>query len=469
MGFGIVLWLVLAFVGGVVLAGLFYHNRLRRARDENSFISAELSSLRMRSEQLEGMLLEKESKLQELLVQKAKLEERLELQKENLVRQEEFIEKVKEHFKDSFRTLATDALKENSTEFLQRAKQLLEGIVAEGKGELGKHKEAISAVINPLKEVLEQYRRKLEETEKFTSQSYGDLKGHLSQLSQVCRQLKEGTDKLSTALRSPQVAGRWGELTLRRTVELAGLSQHCDFDEQTSTGGSRLRPDLVVHLPGGRKIAIDSKVSLSSYLDAKDSEDEQKRREYLQIYVSSIRSHIKNLSSKEYWRQFDNDSLDYVVLFLPGEGFLAAALEADKEIFEYALERKVLIASPITLIAILRTVAISWREEKLAENARRISVLGEELYKRIFTIIKHVEELGSALNNAVEKYNNFVGSLERRFLPYARRFFHYGIKAKDRLPDELRNIDNLPKLPRITETDRGEDKDTGKVGDEKTK
>ncbi len=444
-------YLAICFISGVFLSWLWFYKKTHSLMNENIKLTAQLEISQNTHHQLSTELNQKEQKIENLIKENSELNTRIETQNKLLEEQKKFLEQMQEKFKDTFSALASQALRTNSEEFLKTAKQLLDKIVAESKGELGKHKEAMNAIVNPLKETLENYQKYLREIEKNRNESYGELKKHLTEISQLGKELQEKTTQLSTALRNPKVAGRWGELTLRRVVDLAGLSEYCDFDEQTAVNKTdRLRPDMIVHLPNDRVIAIDSKMSFDSYINALNATSEAEREKSLREYSRTIKSHIRNLSSREYWSQFEKDSLEFVVLFLPGESFFESALRADNTIIEYALDNKVLLASPITLIALLRAIAYGWRQEKLAQSAEKIRQLGEEFYERITKFTEHLESVGKSLQSTIENYNNAVGSLERRVLPSARRFREYGIKTKSQLPEEIKPISNQPRLPEQT-------------------
>jgi DNA recombination protein RmuC len=273
-------------------------------------------------------------------------------------------------------------------------------------------------------------------------QAYSGLTEQVKQLSLSQDRLQAETRNLVTALRSPATRGRWGELQLRRVVEMAGMLEHCDFDEQVHVAGTegRMRPDMVVHLPGANEVVVDAKVPLQAFLDANDAPDEETRWACLQTHARQLRTHVDGLSKKSYWEQFER-SPEFVVAFIPGDPLLAAALEFDGSLLEHAVANRVLLATPTTLIALLRTVAYGWQNEALADNAREVQQLGRELYKRLTTFGEHLARTGRSLNGAVDAYNKAVGSLERAVLPQARRFQDLGVGGADRELPELDPLD----------------------------
>lgn len=298
----------------------------------------------------------------------------------------------------------------------------------------------LGSVLEPLRNELERYDQRLTSFDRERAMQFGALSEQLHNMSAASEGLRDETQQLSTALRSPNVRGRWGEIQLKRVVELAGMAEHCDFDTQASfvahnTDGDdrRGRPDLVVRLPNDRCVIVDSKAPLTAYLDAIKATDERDRTRLLRGHAAAVRGHVDALARKSYWELADSPTSDFVVLFLPGESFFAAALEHDAKLLDDAAARGVLIATPTTLIALLKNVAMGWRESRLAENAREISELAASLYERLGTLTGHFAELGTALDRAVLTYNRTVGSLESRVLVTARRFHDLGIPAREEL------------------------------------
>ena len=279
-----------------------------------------------------------------------------------------------------------------------------------------------------MRDQLGRYEQGLRVLELERQKAYTGLSEQVRQLTESQDKLQSETRNLVTALRSPATRGRWGEMQLRRVVEVAGMVEHCDFDEQVTVSGAdgKLRPDMVVHLPGAKHVIVDAKVPLQAFLDANDATDEEARRAHLTAHARHLRAHVDALSKKSYWEQFD-DTPEFVVAFIPGDALLAAALEHDSSLLEHAVSSHVLLATPTTLIALLRAVAYGWQQEALAENAREVQQMGRELYKRLATFGEHMAKTGKSLSGAVDAYNKAVGSLERNVFPQARRFHELGV------------------------------------------
>jgi DNA recombination protein RmuC len=331
--------------------------------------------------------------------------------------------------KESFAALSSNALRQNSETFISLAKASL--------GEFQR----------PIKETLERFDTGLSNLEKRREEAYGALRAQVTGLGNTEEQLRAETAKLVTALRTPHVGGRWGEMQLRRVVEIAEMLNHCDFLEQPSvmTEDGPLRPDMVINLPGEKRIIVDAKTPLDAYLSAIESEDDKSRKENLQRFVNQIRAHMTALSSKSYWNQFQ-PAPEFVFMFIPGESFYSAALQVDPSLIEDGVKQRVIVATPITLITLLKSVAYGWRQEQLEEDAQKIAALGKELYDRICTMGDHLSEVGGSLKKAVEKYNLAIGSLERRVLSKAREFQNLAIDATDHQVDEIDQIDAAPRL-----------------------
>lgn len=329
--------------------------------------------------------------------------------------------------REAFRALSADALAQSSEAFLQLARTEMERSRAEAATDLAERERSIDALLVPIRDGLATYDRKLGEIERQRLESFGQLTERLDLVTRASDGLRGETQNLARALRAPQVRGRWGEVQLKRVCELAGMLEHCDFVTQESVQGEagRLRPDLVVRLVGGKTIVVDAKTPLEAYLDAVDSTDDEKRRSALARHAKQVRAHVESLSRKSYWEQFA-DAPELVLLFLPGESFYSAALEHDPALIEDAVEQRVLIATPTTLIALLKALSYGWRQERLAESARDISALGAELHARLATLAGHITGVGSHLTKAVESYNRAVGSIESRVMVSARRLRELG-------------------------------------------
>jgi DNA recombination protein RmuC len=363
---------------------------------------------------------------------------------------------TKERLTDTFKALASTTLDTSNRAFLSLAKETFEKLLVEAKGDLGKRQEAISGLVNPLSESLRKFDEQVRGLEKTRQEAYTSLEAHLKGLSQTHEKLQKETAGLVTALRSPQVRGRWGEMTLKRVVELAGMSERCDFTEQftVSSDQGRIRPDLLVHLPAEREIVVDAKVSLDAYLDALSSESEETRRIALSRHAAQIRSHMLSLAGKSYWEQF-NKAPEFVIMFIPGESFFAAAVDADQGLIEDGLEKRVVLATPTTLIALLRAVAYGWRQEQIARNAQDISDLGKQLYERMRTLAEHLANVGSGLEKANAAYNQAVGSIESRVLPAARRFKELGAASGSEIAT-IAPVDTQPRQLAIPELNKKE-------------
>lgn len=335
-----------------------------------------------------------------------------------------WVENAEAQMRDAFKALAGDALRTNSELVSAQARKDLIGIV------------------QPVRENLNSLDSHIRELEKARQGAYQSLVQQIVELQQTHSKLQESTITLSQALKSPTVRGRWGEIQLRRVVEMAGMVNHVSFDEQAATDLGR--PDMIAYLPNGGVLPVDSKVPLGAYLNAVESLEEEKRRGYLTEHAKAMRSRIRDLAQKQYWEQFPS-SPDFVVMFVPNEACLGAAFEADPSLLEHAIGRKVLICSPVTLMALLRSVAYGWQQKHLSENAVRIAEEGRELYARIELFVKKFSEAGQALGKAVERYNAAAGSLERRLMPAARRFQELGVSSGDLA--EPGHIDDLPSVP----------------------
>jgi DNA recombination protein RmuC len=372
----------------------------------------------------EEKILELQKQFSDLQNESGKLNQQVADQRQAIEEQKLILSDAQTKLQDTFKALAGEALKSNNEQFLQIARQSMSHLMTETKGDLGKHKEEINSLVKPLQETLTSYQKYLLDMENSRKEAYGGLSKHLEELGKTQQTLQGETTRLANALTNPKVGGRWGELTLRRAAELAGMSEYCDFEEQKTSDGdeSKLRPDMIVHLPGGQKIAVDSKLSYQSYLDAVSATDPAIKASLLREYSKAVRAHVQKLSAKGYWEQFKNESVDFVVLFLPGESFFAAAVMEDHQLIEDAMTSRVVLASPTNLVTLLRAVAFGWRQEKMAENAQKIQKLGQELFDRLVKFFEHLEEVQKNLNQAVTSYNKAIGSLDSRLLPSAKKF-----------------------------------------------
>ncbi len=345
---------------------------------------------------------------------------------------------------NTFKALAADALRDQSKDFLLLAREQLGAQQSASAQDLDARKREIDLLVQPLNEHLKTMVEHAQALDRERREQHGALDEQL-------RSLARETKTLSTALRQPHVRGKWGELTLRRVVELAGMSEHCDFEEQVTVEGEdgKLRPDMVVHLPAGRDVVVDAKTSLLlSYTEAVEADTDDARAEALRKHAQLVRNHVQKLAAKQYWDQFAL-APEFVVLFLYNEAAFGAALNVDPELFDYALGNRVLVATPTTLIALLKAVAYGWRQEKLADEAARISDLGRQLFDRIATFTDHLSNVGARLRAAVDEYNKAVGSFESRVLPGARKFKELGVVSED--GKDIDALEPIEKRPRTLE------------------
>lgn len=333
---------------------------------------------------------------------------------------------------ESFKALSADALRSNNQTFLEIARETFGKLHQQSADELGKRQQAIDSMVKPLKESLEKVDAKIGEIEKARSAAYGQLSEQLKSLTTTQGQLQAEAAKLSTALRSTTTAGTWGELQLRRVVEMSGMASYCDFAEQQTSGS--LRADLVVRLPGGQQIVVDAKAPNDAYREAANASDDAVRTTKLAEHATKVRGHIDALGAKDYWAQFQ-PSPEFVVLFLPGDQFLSGALQADPSLIDRAIGKKVLLATPATLIALLKATAYGWRQEDVSRNAQVIADLGRQLYDRIAGFADNLDKVGRGLETASKAYNSAVGSFEQTLLPGARKFSELGAKGVKELPE----------------------------------
>ena len=347
------------------------------------------------------------------------------------------LEQARDQLKESFQALSSEALSKNNESFLNLAKTTLEKYQEGAKGDLDKRQEAINKTVEPVGIALKTFNERVEKIEERRTQTDASLKQQLQQLAESQVQLSKTTGSLVQALRAPQVRGQWGEMQLRRTVEMAGMINYCDFEEQASvetSDGQRQRPDMIIRLPNERVVVVDSKVPLAAYLDALQSEDPDHQKERMVAHARHIRDHIKALSAKSYWTQFDNTP-EFVVLFIPNETIFSAALEQDPQLIEQGVLNKVILATPTTLIALLKAIAYGWQQEAIAREAKEIAALGKELYERVSVVTGHFTKLGKSLDQSVGCYNKAVSSLESRLLVTAKKFDALDSASPDPLPE----------------------------------
>jgi len=345
--------------------------------------------------------------------------------------------------KDTFGMLASKALKDNTSQFLQLADENMKQHRIRADDALTRREQAIENLVNPIREALGKTEAEMRRMENERRQAQGALNAHLETMAESHRLLQNETRNLVQALRRPEVRGQWGELTLKRLAELAGMVEHCDFVEQQTLQGDRgpQRPDMVIRMPDKREVVVDAKTPLDAYLSAIETTDDNERKAHLTRHARNLRARIKELSGKAYWQQLSY-SPEFVVLFIPGDQFLSAALEIDHGLIEDALEQHVILATPTSFVALLRAIAYGWRQEKLAENADTIREVGREMFKRLSTFAEHLAKLGRNLDNSVDAYNKAVASYDSRVLPGARKFTELGVTA-DREPPGVEQVERM--------------------------
>jgi DNA recombination protein RmuC len=417
---------------GGVFAGLWITSRLRPQAQR---AEAMVDELRRQVDQERDAIASLRYELSDAQHARVTAETRMEDAARQLTDQKVLIDHTRQELMGSFQALSGEALKQNNEAFLKLAAVSFESLHVKAEGDLVQRQQAVDALVRPLQESLQRYDEQLRLLEQSRQSAYGGLDQHLKSLAESQQRLQLETGNLVKALRAPTVRGQWGELTLKRVAELAGMVDHCDFIEQPSVTGDdgRFRPDMVVQLPGGRQIIVDAKTVLSAYLDAHEAQSEAQQLEALRRHAAQVKSRMDELSLKAYWTQFDR-APEFVVLFLPGEQFLGAALDQNPRLIEEGFANGIVLATPATLIALLRAVAYGWRQERMTAHAEEAGQLGKELYERMAVLAEHMNDVGQALGKSVSAYNRAVGSLETRILPAARRFKELGVSSVREIP-----------------------------------
>lgn len=426
----------------------------REEIEESRSFTAEANALKERLEELKEQSNQVNETNRQLRDDKNSLEKRLsiletQLREEQRSAQEKIklLQNAEQNLTHAFESLSSRALQNNNQQFLQAAKATFENIYQTSQHKIDAKHQAISNLISPLNRSLEAFDQKLNERDNAWSRDKGQITEKLQSQAELMYKLQSETANLTKALRQPIVRGRWGEVQLKRVVEIAGMQEHCDFSIQETVvtqEGNNKRPDLIVKLPSQKKVIVDSKAPLSAYLQAIEAEEESEQIECLKNHARQIKQHIKNLSSDNYWRLFD-ETPEFVVLFLPGEVFFSAALQQDPNLIEYGIERKIILATPTTLITLLRTIEYGWRQEQIAKNTQEIGNLGRELYDRFTVFANHLETLRKKLDDTVKTYNKAVGSYNSRLLVTAKRFEEIGGYGND----EIDTLDTIDKSLRI--------------------
>ena len=445
-----VLIAAICFAAGFLVAWLwsraFFQNRRLDLERQTASQQGAAEEMKKQSSVLQEQVRTLQGRVEEEQKLRAAADKEVESQRANTAEQRRLLEEAEKKLKEAFQSLASEALQASNKQFMDLARASFDSLQKEASGDLEQRKVAIGGMVEPLEKAVNELRVEVNKIESARQEAYGSLRTEVQQLATTSKELRQETGSLVSSLKQPQVKGKWGELTLRRAVELAGMSPHCDFLEQQSvdTEEGRLRPDMIVHLPGETQIVIDAKVPLHAFLAAVSARSDLEYREAMTQHASLVRDHINRLSAKEYWKQFE-PTPEFVVLFVPGESFFSAALEQDRTLIEDAIEKRVVLASPTTLIALLRAIAYGWKQQLVAENAERIKDLGKELYDRILKFAEHLSDVAKGLERANKAYNNAVSSFDSRLVPSARKFKEMGVGSAN-VPD----IDPIETSPRPT-------------------
>ena len=440
-GFGLAwLWARGRSPADALRAGL--EAQLVAARESASRLGVQAAEFEREAMQLRSQLMESVHNAAQLEERTRQLQARLDEERRQGDEKVKLLDDARQALENSFKSLSADALRSNNQSFLDLARASLAEFQQGAKGDLEKRQIAIDALVAPVKASLDKVDEKIASLEKAREHAYGEIRQQFTQMAEVQTQLRDETNNLVKALRQPHVRGRWGEIQLRRVVEMAGMMLHCDFVEQQSADGDdgRLRPDLIVKLPGGRQIVVDSKAPITAYMEAHEATTDELRKVKILLHAQLMRRHLEALARKSYWEQFQ-PTPEVVVMFIPGEAFFSAALEADPELLDSGFGQNVIIASPASLMALLKAASYGWRQESIADNAREISQLGQELHARLGVMADHLARLGKSLGLASDSYNSAIASFESRVLVSARKFKELGSTSQEAEIIELRAVE----------------------------
>ena len=456
MSISTILLAVVFFAMGAVIAFLFSKSKLsseevantvryQELEKQNLILKQELLEAKDNANELQREWFKEKEKNTEL---NAKYIETIKATED----QKRYLNETNERLKEQFESLSAKVLQNNNQQFLDLAKTTLEKHFSDSKNDLEKRQQAIDSIVKPLNESLNRFDGKIQEIEKAREGAYSEIKFFLDAMKGTTEKLQKETNTLVSALKTSHTRGKYGEIGLKRVVEFAGMSPFCDFEEQTTVQGENgaLRPDLIVRLPGNRKVIIDSKVPLNQYMQAFETEDDDLRKQHLINHTKAIREHLKNLSSKAYWNQY-SEAPDYVVMYLQIESSFGSALELDRTLIEDALNNRIIIATPTTLITMLRTIAFSWQQLHVADNIYQMRDAGIELYNRVNVLIQHFAAVGHNLNQASQSYNKAIGSLESRFIPQVKKLKEIGGTLMEKEINETKPIETM--IRAINQTD----------------
>ncbi len=447
---------ILALAFGAAVGYIIAHRSQQKQLAEFSELKSRFDVVTSQLDSANSQLQASQAELQSLRdklttaeSEKARLSEKIESERNIAVEKLRLLDDAQKQLSDAFKALSAESLKNNTQEFLRLADDKFQSLQKSSREELDHRRSAIEEMVKPLGESLLRYDKEIHEIEKNRLTSFEILQNQVQTLKQTNDQLNAETRNLVKALRQPATRGRWGEMQLKNVVEMAGMVEHCDFIQQQSinTEQGRLRPDMVIRMPGKKTVVVDAKTPMENYLNSIETEIEEERIAYLKNHARNVSDRIKELSKKTYWDSVGT-SPEFVVLFLPGEPFFSAALQQDPGLIEFGVSQRVIIATPTTLVALLQVVAFGWQQEKITQNAEEISRLGKELYERLAVFSSHLVDMGKGINRTVDCYNKAVGSFESRALVSARKFPELGTSVKN----EIQGLDTIDKIPKKLQT-----------------